>query len=47
VQGASLIALGREDIVLPGDLAPGKAILTAYHHDHLPTQQEAPGIADK
>ena len=47
VQGALLIALGREDVVLPGDLALRKAILAAYHLDHLPTQQEVLDIADK
>ena len=38
VQGALLIALGREDVVLPGDLALRKAILAAYRLDRLPTQ---------
>lgn len=47
VQGALLIALGREDVVLPGDLALRKAILAAYHLDHLPTQQEVLAIAEK
>ena len=47
VQGALLIALGREDVVLPGDLALRKAILAAYHLDHLPSQQEVLDIADK
>ena len=47
MQGALLIALGREDVVLPGDLALRKAILAAYHLDHLPTQQEVLDIADK
>jgi DNA-3-methyladenine glycosylase II len=47
VQGAMLIALGREDVVLPGDLALRKAVQAAYHLDHLPTQQEVLDIADK
>jgi len=47
VQGALLIALGREDVVLPGDLALRKAILAAYRLDHLPTQQEVLDIAEK
>ena len=47
VQGALLIALGREDVVLPGDLALRKAIQAAYHLDRLPTQQEVLDIADK
>ena len=47
VQGALIIALGREDVVLPGDLALRKAIRDAYHLDHLPTEQEVLDIADK
>jgi DNA-3-methyladenine glycosylase II len=46
VQGAMLIALGREDVVLPGDLALRKAVKAAYRLDHLPTQQEVLDIAD-
>src|SRR5262249_1480715 len=47
VQGAMLIALGREDVVLPGDLALRKAIRAAYQLDHLPFQQEVLDIAGK
>ena len=47
VQGALLIALGREDVVLPGDLALRKAIQAAYRLGHLPTQQEVLDIAGK
>ena len=47
VQGALIIALGREDVVLPGDLALRKAIRDAYHLDHLPSQQEVLDIAEK
>lgn len=47
VQGALLIALGREDVVLPGDLALRKAVKAAYRLDHLPSQQEVLDIADK
>ena len=47
VQGAMLIALGREDVVLPGDLALRKAIRAAYQLDHLPAQQEVAAIAEK
>jgi DNA-3-methyladenine glycosylase II len=47
VQGALLIALQREDVVLPGDLALRKAIQAAYQLGHLPTQQEVLDIADK
>jgi DNA-3-methyladenine glycosylase II len=47
VQGALLIALQREDVVLPGDLALRKAVQAAYQLDHLPSQQEVLAIAEK
>jgi DNA-3-methyladenine glycosylase II len=47
VQGALIIALGREDVVLPGDLALRKAIQSVYRLGHLPTQQEVLAIAEK
>jgi len=47
VQGALIIALQREDVVLPGDLALRKAVQAAYQLDHLPAQQEVLAIADK
>jgi DNA-3-methyladenine glycosylase II len=47
VQGAMLVALQREDVVLPGDLALRKAIRTAYQLDHLPSQDEVLAIAEK
>ena len=47
VQGAMIIALGREDVVLPGDLALRKAIEAAYQLDHLPSEQEILAIAGK
>jgi DNA-3-methyladenine glycosylase II len=47
VQGALLIALQREDVVLPGDLALRKAVQAAYQLDHLPAQQEVLAIAEK
>jgi len=47
VQGALIIALQREDVVLPGDLALRKAVRAAYQLDHLPTQQEVLDIAEK
>jgi DNA-3-methyladenine glycosylase II len=47
VQGALLIALQREDVVLPGDLALRKAVQAAYQLGHLPTQQEVLAIAEK
>jgi DNA-3-methyladenine glycosylase II len=46
-QGALIIALQREDVVLPGDLALRKVIQAAYQLDHLPTQQEVLAIAEK
>ena len=47
VQGALLIALRREDVVLPGDLALRKAVRSAYQLDHLPSQQEVLDIAER
>ena len=47
VQGALIIALGREDVVLPGDLALRKAVQAAYQLGHLPSQQEVLDIAEK
>ena len=47
VQGALIIALGREDVVLPGDLALRKAVQAAYQLEHLPTQEEVLAIAEK
>jgi DNA-3-methyladenine glycosylase II len=46
-QGALIIALRREDVVLPGDLAFRKAVRAAYQLDHLPAQAEVLAIADK
>lgn len=47
VQGVLLIALRREDVVLPGDLALRKAIRIAYRLGHLPSQAEVLAIAEK
>jgi DNA-3-methyladenine glycosylase II len=47
VQGALIIALQREDVVLPGDLALRKAVRTAYQLDHLPAQEEVLAIAEQ
>jgi DNA-3-methyladenine glycosylase II len=47
VQGAMLIALGREDVVLPGDLALRKAVQAAYQLSQLPAEQEVLAIAEK
>jgi DNA-3-methyladenine glycosylase II len=46
-QGVLLIALQREDAVLPGDLAPRKAVQSAYQLDDLPSQQEVITVAEK
>jgi DNA-3-methyladenine glycosylase II len=46
VQGALIIALGREDVVLPGDLALRKAVRAAYRLDHLPAAAEVLAIAE-
>jgi DNA-3-methyladenine glycosylase II len=46
-QGALLVALRREDVVLPGDLALRKAIRNAYELDHLPSEDEVLAIAEK
>jgi DNA-3-methyladenine glycosylase II len=46
-QGALVLALGRQDVVLPGDLALRKAIQRAYELDHRPSQEEVLAIAEK
>ena len=46
-QGVLIIALGREDVVLPGDLALRKAVRAAYRLDHLPLEPEVLAIAEK
>jgi len=45
-EGFLTIALHREDVVLPGDLALRKAIQSAYELDHLPSQAEVVAIAE-
>jgi DNA-3-methyladenine glycosylase II len=45
-QGALIIALGREDVVLPADLALRKAVRATYRLDHLPTEDEVLAIAE-
>ena len=45
-EGFLSIALHREDVVLPGDLALRKAIQRLYSLDHLPSQQEVTDIAE-
>jgi DNA-3-methyladenine glycosylase II len=47
VQGAMIIALGREDVVLPGDLALRKAVQAAYQITHRPTEDEVLAIAER
>jgi DNA-3-methyladenine glycosylase II len=47
VQGALIIALGREDVVLPGDLALRKAVQAAYEIGHLPGPEEVLAIAER
>jgi DNA-3-methyladenine glycosylase II len=46
-QGALILALDREDVVLPGDLALRKAVRTAYRLDHLPKPDEVLAIAER
>ena len=46
-QGALVLALGREDVVLSGDLALRKVIQRTYRLDHLPTPTEVLAIAEK
>jgi DNA-3-methyladenine glycosylase II len=46
-QGMLLVALRREDVVLPGDLALRKAIRDAYQLDRLPSQEEVLALAEK
>src|SRR4029453_18187483 len=45
-EGFLAIALHRDDVVLPGDLALRKAIQRAYTLDHLPSQSEVLAIAE-
>ncbi len=44
--GFLIIALGREDVVLPGDLALRHVIRRAYGLDHLPSPDEVVAIAE-
>jgi DNA-3-methyladenine glycosylase II len=47
VQGALILALQREDVVLPSDLALRKAIRDTYELDHVPLPDEVLAIAEK
>lgn len=46
VHGLLIIAFGRPDVVLPGDLALRKAIQRSYQLGHLPSQDEVVRIAE-
>jgi DNA-3-methyladenine glycosylase II len=46
VHGFLIIALDRQDVVLPGDLALRNAIKRAYALDHLPSPDEVLAIAE-
>jgi DNA-3-methyladenine glycosylase II len=46
VQGTLILALDREDVVLPGDLALRKAVQSAYRLGHLPLPAEVTAIAE-
>lgn len=45
-QGALVIAFGREDVVLPGDLALRKAVQAAYGLERLPEPEEVLAVAE-
>ncbi len=47
VHGFLIIALGREDVVLAGDLAIRKAIPKIYEMDHLPSEAEVLQLAER
>jgi DNA-3-methyladenine glycosylase II len=46
VQGFLIVALDRQDVVMPGDLVLRKSIQKVYALDHLPSQEEVLQIAD-
>lgn len=45
--GFLLVALGRPDVLLPGDLALRRAVARVYGFDHLPTEDEMVQLADR
>lgn len=45
--GFLIIALARDDVVLPGDLALRKIIRRLYHLRHLPSQEKVLAIAER
>ena len=47
VHGFLIIALGREDVVLAGDLAIRKAIRKIYEMDHLPSEAEVLQLTER
>lgn len=47
VHGLLIIAFGREDVVLAGDLALRKAIRKMYEMDHLPNEVEVLQLAER
>ena len=47
VHGFLIIALGREDVVLAGDLAIRKAIPKIYEMDHLPSEAEVLQLTER
>jgi DNA-3-methyladenine glycosylase II len=47
VQGFLIIALDRQDVVLPGDLALRKSVRRLYGMDHLPSQQEVLQLSER
>ena len=46
-QGVLIIAMNREDVVLPGDLAFRKAVAAVYQLGHLPSPDEVLAIAER
>lgn len=47
VHGFLIIAFDRQDVVLPGDLALRKVIQRVYGVDHLPSEAEVIGLAER
>jgi len=45
--GFLLVALDRPDVFLPGDLALRRAIQRVYGFDHVPSEAEIAGVADR
>jgi DNA-3-methyladenine glycosylase II len=46
-RGFLLVALNRPDVFLSGDLALRRVIQRTYGFDHVPTEEEIAGIADR